>query len=131
MRHSLSLLREPFGQAIVFMNPRKPFEGCTPKLALAFDVGITYSRVSYCILLPGEVPVISTVSRYPAQQCIEGEDKIPSILYYDQQHTVRAVGAEALQEHIIEQAEGENWTKLEWWKLHLCARYYMLPSPHI
>ena len=62
---------------------------------------------------------------------------------------VRAVGAEVLQEHIIEQAEDENWIKLEWlaptivlwcrsvtatfaihrWRLHLRPRY--LSSSHI
>jgi hypothetical protein len=35
-------------------------------------------------------------------------------LYYDRQGSVRAVGAEALQQHIIDQAEEENWDKLEW-----------------
>ena len=52
--------------------------------------------------------------RYPAQEHVGGDSKIPSILYYDRQGAVRAVGAEALQEHIIEQAEEENWIKLEW-----------------
>jgi len=35
-------------------------------------------------------------------------------MYYDQEGIVRAVGAEALQEGIIEQAEDENWIKVEW-----------------
>ena len=58
---------------------------------------------------------------------------------------MRAVGAEALQQHIIEQAEEQNWVKLEWyvqkrgcflvnvgavrWKLHLRAKH--LESSHI
>jgi hypothetical protein len=45
------------------MLPRKPYEGLTRKLVLAFDVGTTFSGVSYCILDPGEVPVIRRVSR--------------------------------------------------------------------
>ena len=52
--------------------------------------------------------------RYPAQEHVGGDNKIPSILYYDRQGTARAIGAEALQQHIIEQAEEENWVKLEW-----------------
>ena len=56
----------------------------------------------------------SSCSRYPAQGHVGGDKKIPSIIYYDQQHTVRAVGAEALQPHITEQAEDESWIKLEW-----------------
>jgi hypothetical protein len=45
------------------MLPRKPYEGLTRKLVLAFDVGTTFSGVSYCILDPGEVPVIRGVSK--------------------------------------------------------------------
>ncbi|KAG1734623.1 hypothetical protein EDB19DRAFT_1638867 [Suillus lakei] len=111
------------------MLPREPYKGSTRKLVLAFDVGTTFSGVSYCMLDPGEVPVIRGVARYPAQEQVGGDSKIPSILYYDLQGDVRAVGAEALQEHIIEQAEDEGWVKLEWWKLHLRAKH--LASSHI
>ncbi|KAJ8595460.1 hypothetical protein M405DRAFT_929541 [Rhizopogon salebrosus TDB-379] len=111
------------------MLQRKPYEGLTRKLVLAFDVGTTFSGVSYCILDPGEVPVIQGVSRYPAQEQVGGDSKIPSIIYYDLDGEVRAVGTEALQEHIIEQAEEEGWLKLEWWKLHLRAKH--LASSHI
>ncbi|KAG2043940.1 hypothetical protein BDR03DRAFT_940307 [Suillus americanus] len=111
------------------MLPREPYKGSTRKLVLAFDVGTTFSGVSYCMLDPGEVPVIRGVARYPAQEHVGGDSKIPSILYYDLHGDVRAVGAEALQEHIIEQAEDEGWMKLAWWKLHLRAKH--LPSSHI
>ncbi|KAF9231960.1 hypothetical protein BU15DRAFT_81773 [Melanogaster broomeanus] len=111
------------------MFSRQPYKGTSRKLVLAFDVGTTYSGVSYCILDPGEVPKILGVSRYPAQEHIGGDNKIPSILYYDQQGVVRAVGAETSQPHIIEQAEDENWLKLEWWKLHLRTKH--LASSHI
>ncbi|KAJ8595459.1 hypothetical protein M405DRAFT_759150 [Rhizopogon salebrosus TDB-379] len=111
------------------MLPPKPYKGLTRKLVLAFDVGTTFSGVSYCILVPGEVPVIRGVSRYPAQEQVGGDSKIPSIVYYDLQGQVRAVGAEALQEKIIEQAEDEEWVKFEWWKLHLRPKH--LASSHI
>ncbi|KIM58504.1 hypothetical protein SCLCIDRAFT_128105 [Scleroderma citrinum Foug A] len=111
------------------MAPRNPFQGHARKLVLAFDVGTTYSGVSYCILDPGEIPEIHGVTRYPAQEYIEGDNKIPSILYYDQEYTVRAIGAEALQEHIIEQAQDENWIKVVWWKLHLRPKHLL--SSHI
>ncbi|KAG6334774.1 hypothetical protein ID866_4307, partial [Astraeus odoratus] len=111
------------------MVPRKPYQGRERKLVLAFDVGTTYSGVSYSILDPGEVPKIHGVARYPAQEHVGGDNKIPSILYYDQQLVPRAVGAETLQQHIIEQADEENWVKLEWWKLHLRAKH--LSSSHI
>ena len=53
--------------------------------------------------------------RYPAQEQVGGDCKIPSIIYYDLQGVVRAVGAEALQEQIIEQAKDDGWVKLEWY----------------
>ncbi|KAG1804031.1 uncharacterized protein BJ212DRAFT_1571075 [Suillus subaureus] len=96
------------------MLPRRPYRGSVRKLVLAFDVGTTYSAISYCILDPGEVPRIEPVTRYPAQEHSGGNSKIPSILYYDSNGI----------EDIIERAEEEGWIKLEWfvWKLHLRAR---------
>ncbi|KIK93923.1 hypothetical protein PAXRUDRAFT_785589 [Paxillus rubicundulus Ve08.2h10] len=112
------------------MISRQPYEGRSRKLVLAFDVGTTYSGVSYSILDPGEVPkILGVSSRYPAQEHVGGDNKIPSILYYDQQGVVQAIGAETSQPHIIEQAEEGNWVKLEWWKLHLRAKH--LASSHI
>ena len=52
--------------------------------------------------------------RFPAQEHIGGDSKIPSILYYDQEGHLRAAGAEATQESVIEKAEDEGWAKLEW-----------------
>jgi hypothetical protein len=57
---------------------------------------------------------LSHVDRYPAQEKVGGDAKIPSIIYYDQQGNVRAVGAEALLESNIERAFDENWIKAEW-----------------
>jgi hypothetical protein len=96
---------------------------------LAFDVGTTYSGVSYSILDPDEIPEIKGVTRFPAQEKVGGDSKIPSILYYNQQGQLCAAGAEALQEQVIEQADEEKWIKLEWWKLHL--RPKDLPSSHV
>ncbi|EIW80615.1 hypothetical protein CONPUDRAFT_125441 [Coniophora puteana RWD-64-598 SS2] len=111
------------------MLDRQPYKGLSRKLVLAFDVGTTFSGVSYCILDPGEVPKIQGVSRYPAQEQVGGDSKIPSILYYDRNQQARAIGAEALQENIIEKAEEEGWTKVEWWKMHLRSKH--LNSSHI
>lgn len=52
--------------------------------------------------------------RFPAQEQVGGDAKIPSIIYYDGAGTVRATGAEALQEGTIEMADDEGWTKAEW-----------------
>jgi molecular chaperone DnaK (HSP70) len=115
-------------------------------LVLAFDVGTTYSAISYCILDPGEVPKIEPVTRsvfviqhtcfiaystnirYPAQEHSGGNSKIPSILYYDSNGTVRAIGAEARQEHIIERAEEEGWMKLEWFVFRILHFVFTRPT---
>lgn len=101
------------------MPQRQPYQGQPRKLVIAFDIGTTYSGVSYCVLEPGKVPVIQGVNRYPAQDHVGGNAKIPSILYYDDGGKARAIGAEALQESVLENAEDEDWQKAEWWKLYL------------
>jgi len=49
------------------MSSRQPYHGPHRKLVLAFDVGTTYSGVSYSILDPGLVPEIQGVTRYAIQ----------------------------------------------------------------
>ncbi|KAJ4469075.1 hypothetical protein C8J55DRAFT_460555 [Lentinula edodes] len=100
------------------MPQRKPFDGTQQGLVLAIDVGTTYSGCSFSVLDPGVVPEIKGVTRFPAQ-APGGSSKIPSVLYYDSAGKVRAVGAETLLDTVIEQAEDEQWTKVEWFKLHL------------
>ena len=46
------------------MISRQPYHGARRKLVLAFDVGTTYSGISYSILDPGEVPEIKGVTRH-------------------------------------------------------------------
>ncbi|KAH6908782.1 hypothetical protein BKA70DRAFT_1278787 [Coprinopsis sp. MPI-PUGE-AT-0042] len=67
------------------MAPRTPgpYGGDVRKLVLAFDVGTTFSGVSYCVLDPGTAPELKSVTRYPGQDHASGSSKIPSVLYYD------------------------------------------------
>ncbi|PFH47369.1 hypothetical protein AMATHDRAFT_67869 [Amanita thiersii Skay4041] len=96
---------------------------------MAFDIGTTYSGASYAVLDPGFVPEIHGVTRFPAQQRVGGDSKIPTIIFYDQEGAVRAVGAEATQDSFLEEAGDEDYVKVEWFKLHLRPR--SLPSTHI
>ncbi|KAI6044886.1 hypothetical protein EDC04DRAFT_2889550 [Pisolithus marmoratus] len=105
------------------MYSRQPYEGPSRKLILAFDVGTTFSGISYCIVDPGETPIIQGVSKFPGQEHIGGDNKIPSILYYDKEGRLQAAGAETQQPHIIEKAGKEEWVRLEWWKLHLRSKH--------
>lgn len=111
------------------LKRRRSYVGSQRKLVIAFDIGTTYSGVSYAVLDPGLPPEIQSVTRYPAQQKVGGDCKIPSILYYDRAGNVRAIGAEATQESFLEQAEDEGFIKVEWFKLHLRPRTHASPSP--
>ncbi|KAK2464384.1 hypothetical protein APHAL10511_003531 [Amanita phalloides] len=59
---------------------RKPYDGLQRKLIIAFDIGTTFSGVSYALLIPGEPPVIQGVTQFPGQQKVGGDSKIPSVL---------------------------------------------------
>ena len=43
-----------------------------------------------------------------------GDCKIPSILWYDRQGTIRAIGAEARISHVEGQAVEEGWVLSKW-----------------
>ncbi|KAJ3530024.1 hypothetical protein NMY22_g8745 [Coprinellus aureogranulatus] len=100
-------------------SSRAPYPGSRRKLVLAFDVGTTYSGISYSILDPGQVPEIKPVTRFPAHEQISGASKIPTVIYYDKGGNVRAVGAEATRAGIYEMAMEEDWIKSEWFKLRI------------
>jgi len=74
------------------MHSRLPYTGSQRRLVLAFDLGTTFSGVSYAILDPGKVPIIQTVSRFPGQE--KGDSKIPTVIYYDKLGHILAAGAE-------------------------------------
>ncbi|PPR01390.1 hypothetical protein CVT24_006228 [Panaeolus cyanescens] len=96
-----------------------PYQGPSRRLVIAFDVGTTYSGISYSILDPGQTPEIKGVTKFPAQDHVHGSSKIPTVLYYDKSGKVQAIGAETLSEGIFERATDGGWHKVEWFKLHL------------
>ncbi|KAH9944812.1 hypothetical protein B0H21DRAFT_779339 [Amylocystis lapponica] len=117
---------------------RKPYGGMSRSLVLALDVGTTFSGVSYAILEPGEVPKIHGVTRFPGQEHVAGNSKIPSIMYYDSRGKLMAAGAEAENASIVAQAEDEGWARAELFKLRLRPKTMKLkmngmrlaPLPH-
>ncbi|KDR67667.1 hypothetical protein GALMADRAFT_257920 [Galerina marginata CBS 339.88] len=99
---------------------RSAYEGSYRKLVLAFDIGTTFSGISYSILDPGRVPKIQPVTRY--NLCDDGEkkrttsiSKVPTVIYYDELGSARALGAETTDEAV----EAKGWMKIEWFKLYL------------
>ncbi|KAI0086059.1 hypothetical protein BDY19DRAFT_895433 [Irpex rosettiformis] len=101
------------------MPSLKPYGGAVRKLVLAFDVGTTFSGVSYAILDPGETPKIQTITRYPGQS--NGDLKIPTVLSYSADGQVQSVGAEV--RNSAKKVVGEDKESpllVEWFKLCLC-----------
>ena len=42
---------------------QQPYNGTSTKLCLAFDIGTSFSSISYCVLNPGQIPTIRNVNR--------------------------------------------------------------------
>ena len=67
--------------------------------------------------LPGVIvsqPAFVVLPRYPAQETTSGASKIPTIIYYDLNGKVKAVGAEAMEDGVYETAIDLGWEKAEW-----------------
>ncbi|KAM6497398.1 hypothetical protein JOM56_007871 [Amanita muscaria] len=100
-------------------HQRKPYSGTERKLVIAFDVGTTFSGVSYALLDPGMVPQIKPVTQFFGQREPRGDSKVPSIVCYSQDGTVVAAGAETDPETNDALAEMDDVIRVEWFKLHL------------
>ncbi|KAF8638101.1 hypothetical protein AX17_002441 [Amanita inopinata Kibby_2008] len=98
---------------------RQPYSGFQRRIVIAFDVGTTFSGVSYTILEPGQPPQIQGVTQFPGQQKIGGDSKIPSIVCYDRDGNVVAVGSETDLDTNPELEEIDGLVRAEWFKLHL------------
>ncbi|KDQ57914.1 hypothetical protein JAAARDRAFT_155555 [Jaapia argillacea MUCL 33604] len=98
-------------------NIRVPYTGKGKRLLVSIDVGTTFSAASFCILREGQVPKFEEILRWPAQATPDA--KVPSVIYYDSDGNVCAVGAQTENEEQIVEAEEGSWFKAEWWKLHL------------
>ncbi|KDR67687.1 hypothetical protein GALMADRAFT_79463 [Galerina marginata CBS 339.88] len=100
---------------------RAAYAGSYRKLVLAFDIGTTFSGISYSVLDPGKVPKIQPVTRYQYNLYDDGHlrttsiSKVPTVIYYDDLGNVRALGAETIEESITSM----GWMKVEWFKLYL------------
>ena len=63
---------------------------------------------------------MSIPSRFPGQEHVAGNSKIPSIMYYDIHGVMKAAGAEADGAAVLAQAEDEGWIKTELCVQPLC-----------
>ena len=86
-------------------------------MLLAFLIQVMFRKLEESLgkclrlSLPTEM---NDLHRFPAQEQVGGDCKIPSLLYYDQYGVVRAAGAEALREGLAAQKEEEQWLSCPW-----------------
>ena len=95
---------------------------------------VAVTDLNYSILDPGMVPEIKPVTRYfvasmprysssflspnlhryPGQDSVGGDIKVPTVIYYDELGNACAIGAETLKEGVTMEAEEKRWTKCHW-----------------
>lgn len=71
---------------------RKPYNGPKKALAIALDVGTTFSGVSYALLDPGEIPKIYEVTRYAPR--VPSPPHFPFTLSDDLRPFISTIGAD-------------------------------------
>lgn len=54
------------------------------------------------------------MDRYPFQEHVGGDMKVPTVVYYDTNGKPCAIGAETTKEGIEAEAEEKGWTKAHW-----------------
>ncbi|KAK2464382.1 hypothetical protein APHAL10511_003529 [Amanita phalloides] len=81
---------------------RKTYHGTQRRLVIAFDIGTTFSGVSYALLIPSEPPLIQGVTRFPGQQMVGGDSKIPSVVCYDSNFGIRSGSFKISGTHIVD-----------------------------
>lgn len=57
--------------------------------------------------------VLDEECRFPGQEHVAGNTKIPSVIYYDRHGKMMAAGAEADTSTVLAHAEDEGWIKAE------------------
>ncbi|VDC07271.1 unnamed protein product [Peniophora sp. CBMAI 1063] len=102
------------------MEQRSPYSGNKRRLVIAFDLGTTFSGVSFAVLDPNKPPKVETVGRYPGQDTYD--TKIPTVIHYDRSGKVLAVGEELPPELGDEDDDDALPIRVEWFKLLLQPR---------
>ncbi|KAF8336893.1 uncharacterized protein EI90DRAFT_3013883 [Cantharellus anzutake] len=84
------------------------------KIILGFDIGTTFSGVSFAYLFPEGPQMVTRVNAWLGQEAHVGASKIPTLVWYDKNKKATAFGAEMQDE-----AEDNGWSLAGNFKLHL------------
>ncbi|KAH7100088.1 hypothetical protein BKA62DRAFT_831203 [Auriculariales sp. MPI-PUGE-AT-0066] len=84
------------------------------KVVFGFDLGTTQTAVSYVHLQDSISPHVRLVTKWPGQEDVSGDCKLPTLVRYNEHGHPVSYGAEAL-----ENPSGEEGPLARWFKLHL------------
>ncbi|KIO22620.1 hypothetical protein M407DRAFT_216241 [Tulasnella calospora MUT 4182] len=107
------------------MSSRSPYSGSKSTLAIAIDIGTTYSGASYTFLVPGEIPRIYDVTGFKGQENRESNTKVPSVLFYSPTGELLACGAET------KRLGPKKGIRTEWFKLDLRPPSLRIDTPRV
>ncbi|KIO22622.1 hypothetical protein M407DRAFT_79043 [Tulasnella calospora MUT 4182] len=107
------------------MSSRSPYSGSKSTLAIAIDIGTTYSGASYTFLVPGEIPRIYDVTGFKGQENRESNTKVPSVLFYNDSGELVACGAET------KKLGPKKGIRTEWFKLMLRPPSLRIDTPKV
>ncbi|KZV96842.1 hypothetical protein EXIGLDRAFT_833267 [Exidia glandulosa HHB12029] len=87
------------------------------KIVFAFDCGTTMTAISFAHLLPGQVPEVHFVNRWPSQEDAAGNCKVPTVVRYNASGTAVSFGAAAVDNDAAadEDDDDESETNLAYW----------------
>ncbi|KAG8929277.1 hypothetical protein FRC00_001494 [Tulasnella sp. 408] len=107
------------------MTPHSTYWGSKSTLAIAIDVGTTFSGASYTFLKSGENPEIYDVTGFKGQENKQSNSKVPSVLFYTTSGQLVACGAEA------KKVRSRKGIKTEWFKLKLRPASMKIDAPEV
>lgn len=102
--------RRPYTPTTIMST--QPYSG-DEKIVFAIDCGTTMSAVSYVHLLPGVVPDVHYVNRWPFQEDAAGNCKVPTLVRYDAMGNAVSFGAGAAEDSDVTEGTSQAfWFKL-------------------
>ncbi|KAH8117848.1 hypothetical protein DFH11DRAFT_1503478 [Phellopilus nigrolimitatus] len=96
-------------------NIRQPYKGSQLGIVIGIDVGTTFSGVSYAILRPGVAPEVQPVTRFSGDE----NHKIPSVIFYDDELAIKAIGPSTIVDFVLDEAEEHGWFESRYFKMLL------------
>ncbi|KAK0196214.1 hypothetical protein F5146DRAFT_1176465 [Armillaria mellea] len=107
---------------------RQPYSGPRQRIVISFDLGTTFSAASYWYIYPVVLFLYHSQCQQPPPPWSRSEHnaeetgsdaKVPTVIFYDNSGTLKAIGAETLETGLVQLATRNNWIKYYRFKLHL------------